>query len=171
MKFTCMFATFLFLCLGLGCTPSPPLQEKQQEDLLEAERGFDPLTQDQDRPIVITEPEEGSEQVRMLQRDQKALGTQEIPIGPDEAGTIKGYRVQIFLSDNLREAARVMAQARVEFTEEIYLEYDAPYYKVRVGDCQTEAEGQGLLKVAQDLGYRDAWLVYTIIAVPDEHIP
>ena len=112
MKSTCMFAAFLFLYLGLGCTPSPPLQEKQQEDLIEAERDFDPLAQDQDRPIVIAELEEGSEQVRMLQKDQKAPGTQEIPIGPDDAGMIKGYRVQIFLSDNLREAARIMAEAR-----------------------------------------------------------
>lgn len=171
MKTICFFAAFLFLCLGLGCTPSPPLQEKQPEDLTEAERGFDPLAQDQERPIVIAEPEEGSEQVRILQKDHKALGSQEIPIGPDESGIIKGYRVQIFLSDNLREAARIMAEARGEFEEEIYLEYDAPYYKVRVGDCQTEAEGQGLLKVARDLGYRDAWLVYTVITVPDKRSP
>ena len=171
MKSTYFFAAFLFLCLELGCTPSPPIQEEQRENLIEAEGGFDPLAQDQERPIVITEPEGGSEQVRMLQKDPRALGNQEIPIDPDEAGMIKGYRVQIFLSDNLREAARIMAEARGEFEEEVYLEYDAPYYKVRVGDCQTEAEGQGLLKVARSLGYREAWLVYTVITVPEEQNP
>jgi hypothetical protein len=171
MRFILLFGTLLLLALAPSCTPAPPVQEEQRVDLIEAERDFDPLAQDQDRPIVITELEEGSEQIRMLQKDQKAPGSQEIPVGPDDAGMIKGYRVQIFLSDNLREAARIMAEARGKFVEEIYLEYDAPYYKVRVGDCQTEAEGQGLLKVAMSLGYRDAWLVYTVITMPDEHSP
>jgi hypothetical protein len=64
-----------------------------------------------------------------------------------------------------------MAEARERFDEPVYLEYDAPYYKVRVGDCPTEEQGDELLKVSRRLGYPDAWLVRTIISVLEEPEP
>ncbi|MCK4597292.1 SPOR domain-containing protein, partial [bacterium] len=95
-------------------------------------------------------------------------GFQEKLSDPGRPGVAQGYRVQIFLGDDLREASRMMADARSKFEEQVYLEYDAPYYKVRVGDCQTESDGEKLLKIARRFGYQEAWLVYTVISVPEE---
>jgi hypothetical protein len=162
-------AVFLvLLALAAGCTPAPPMQEDEKDRLAQAEKDFDPLAQDREKPIVIQEASPEAQALETPQEDQQVAPPADISLGPARPGLIQGYRVQIFLSDDLREAARVMAEARESFQEEVYLEYDAPYYKVRVGDCRTEGEGQQLLEVAHRLGYRDAWLMYTVISVAEE---
>jgi hypothetical protein len=168
MKKLLTFQILLLVFFSYGCTPFPPEGGDQVSDLAEAERDFDPLAQDRDRPIRIAPGEEGPAD------DQTGTtsGAELAPTGdltdPGRPIVTQGYRVQIFLSDDLREASRIMAEARERFEEEVYLEYDAPYYKVRVGDFGTESEGQGLLKMAQRFGYQDAWLVRTVISVPEE---
>jgi hypothetical protein len=152
------------------CTPVPPGQGEPPPELAESESDFDPLAQDAERPIRITA--EGENEGPTLSTDEQGgIEAAEDLTGPERPGVARGYRVQIFLSDDLREASRVMAEARERFEQEVYLEYDAPYYKVRAGDCPTEWEGEELLRVARRLGYPDAWLVRTIISLPQEENP
>ena len=168
IKLALLLGVLPLLLIQIGCTPAPPIEEEQGKELAKAEEDFDPLAQDRERPIVISNEGQDSEPLEMPPEDKQVPETQEGLVSPVPPGVSKGYRVQIFLSDNLREAARMLAEARGKFEEEVYLEYDAPYYKVRVGDCETELEGQGLLKVALRLGYRDAWLVRTVISARQE---
>jgi hypothetical protein len=168
MRFILLFGILLLLSVALGCTPAPPIEEEQGEELAKVEGDFDPLAQDRKRPIVVSNEGQDSETPETPPEDKQIPETQEDLVSPVPPGVTKGYRVQIFLSDKLREAAQVLAEARGKFEEEVYLEYDAPYYKIRVGDCETEMEGQDLLKVALRLGYRDAWLVRTVISAPEE---
>jgi hypothetical protein len=171
MRYAFLLGTLGFLVLALGCMPAPPPEEDTKRELIRVEGDFDPLAQDRDRPIVILRQSQDSTQTQIPPADQPSPGLPGDSLEATGPGVIQGYRVQIFLSDSLQEAARVMTEARGRFQEEVYLEYDAPYYKVRVGDCQTEFEGQQLLKVAHRLGYRDAWLVYTMISLPDGSEP
>lgn len=160
----------LIALMLFSCTPVPPGQIEPSADLAESESDFDPLAQDAERPITIA-PEGGDEGPGASPRGQEAPSAADDLTGPERPGVVRGYRVQIFLSDDLREASRVMAEARERFEQEVYLEYDAPYYKVRVGDCPTEREGEELLRVARRLGYPDAWLVRTIISLPYQEAP
>jgi hypothetical protein len=153
-----------------SCTPIPPGQVEPSADLTEAERDFDPLAQDAERPIAITSGRDDAGATAETSPDEQHPLAEDLA-GPERPGVARGYRVQIFLSDDLREASRVMAEARERFEQEVYLEYDAPYYKVRVGDCPTEGQGEKLLQVARRLGYPDAWLVRTIISVAGEEEP
>jgi len=157
--------------LLFSCTPVPPGQIESSAGGTKSEKDFDPLAQDDGRPIVIASGQDDSG-TAVSPTDQ---GEQDSIIedftGPERHGIVRGYRVQIFLSDDLREASRVMAEARERFEQEVYLEYDAPYYKVRVGDCSTEREGEEFLQVARRIGYPDAWLVRTIISLAEEEEP
>ncbi len=61
-----------------------------------------------------------------------------------KATMINGYRVGIFF-DNSPDARYKASEAKAKFTksypsEPIYMLYESPYYKVSVGDCQTEEE-------------------------------
>ena len=168
MKFALLLGVLCLLVIHISCTPAPPMEEEQGEELAKVERDFDPLAQDRERPIVISNEGQGSETPETPSEDKQIPETQEDLVSPVPPGVSKGYRVQIFLSDELREAAQVLAEARGKFEEEVYLEYDAPYYKIRVGDCETELEGQDLLKAAHHRGYPDAWLVRTVISAPEE---
>lgn len=60
-----------------------------------------------------------------------------------EANSIQGYRVQIFFGTDRKEAN----DARTKFLQmfpqtEAYLIYQAPYFKVRVGDYRNNLEAQ-----------------------------
>ncbi len=75
--------------------------------------------------------------------------------------TVPGYRVQIFASSTNEGANKVASEARFKFTERAYVEYDAPYYKVRIGDYKNRSDAEILREKAKNLGYGDAWIVQT----------
>ncbi len=45
------------------------------------------------------------------------------------------------------------------FDEVLIIDYRAPYYKVRVGETTTLAEGEALLESVKQMGFTNAWLV------------
>jgi hypothetical protein len=58
---------------------------------------------------------------------------------------LKGYRVQIFLNADRRQAETMRAQFLQKHPEvSAYLSYQAPNFKVRVGDLLTRLEGEKL---------------------------
>ncbi len=72
-----------------------------------------------------------------------------------------GYRVQIFASSQRERGEQIAAEARTKFREPVYVEYDSPFYKVRVGDCITRAEADALKERASALGYEAPWVAET----------
>lgn len=95
--------------------------------------------------------------------------TPTLPPAPTPAPTptsaqIYGFRVQIFASSTQKNAERVADDARSSFGGKIYVEYVAPYYKVRIGDCLTSEDAQVLKNKALKLGYRGAFIVETMIS-------
>lgn len=74
---------------------------------------------------------------------------------------VLGLRVQIFASSTEKGASKVANDARAAFSEGVYVEHEAPYYKVRIGDCLSKDEAGGLRAKAVRLGYRGAFVVET----------
>lgn len=70
-----------------------------------------------------------------------------------------GWRVQILATTMDKQARDAQREAVVKFSEGVYIIYDPPMYKLRVGNCETREEAQELRKFAVALGYRDAWIV------------
>jgi hypothetical protein len=80
---------------------------------------------------------------------------------PAPGGQTPGYRVQIFASSERARAESAAAEARRKFTEPVYVEFEAPLYKVRVGDCVTRHEADTLKEKAGVQGYEGAWVAET----------
>ncbi len=75
-----------------------------------------------------------------------------------------GFRVQICAVSDEDRAKQIQRDAILKFiNEEIYLIYDIPYYKVRVGNCLTRYEADKLQQLAVEKGFEDAWVVRTNI--------
>jgi len=74
-----------------------------------------------------------------------------------------GYRVQIgaFMSQSNGEL--FAAAARQKFTENVYVEYIAPYHKVRVGDLLSREEAEALKAKVLQLGYPGSFIVETMV--------
>jgi hypothetical protein len=85
-----------------------------------------------------------------------ALHTTE-PELPATPGTL--YRIQLFTSKSMSEAVAVRDEAALEFDAEVRVDYETPYYKVRVGRFASAQDAESTLKRARQLGYRGAWAV------------
>jgi cell division septation protein DedD len=86
------------------------------------------------------------------------------PAAPSRApASVLGFRVQVFASSTENNADRVAADARSSFNR-VYVDYIAPYYKVRVGDCMTREEAEIIKNKARTLGYRGAFIIETMIS-------
>jgi hypothetical protein len=68
------------------------------------------------------------------------------------------YRVQIFTSRLYTEARKEKAIADEIFNLPVYLDYEVPYYKLRVGDFVLRDEAENMISEVRSIGYRGAWV-------------
>jgi hypothetical protein len=76
-----------------------------------------------------------------------------------------GFRIQVLAVPDFSTAGAEASRLdeRLGGKLPVYVEYIAPYYKVRVGDFKKQEDGQPALAHVRELGYSDAWLVRTTI--------
>lgn len=82
---------------------------------------------------------------------------------PKKRETVSGYRVQLISTRNEQEARNVLREGLLNFQEKVYLVFDNPYYKVRVGDCLSRYEANDLQETARQKGFWEAWVVRTTV--------
>lgn len=71
----------------------------------------------------------------------------------------EAFSVQLFASKSSEEAENFKTDVAALFDEVLMIDYKAPYYKVRVGETTTLAEGEALLEKVKQMGFTNAWLV------------
>ncbi|MEK7262927.1 MAG: SPOR domain-containing protein [Bacteroidota bacterium] len=82
----------------------------------------------------------------------------------DTVLTTQGFRVQIYISDNIDSAMKVKDDINVKLEYDwVYLEFDSPLYKVRVGDYATRTDAMEIMNTLIAMGYAKAWIVPTAI--------
>jgi len=161
----CRFIAAIFctgLILTVGCGPSeksrreeaavPGVSEREQKAPLSSyERTFNPALYDQE----ITDVQKAHEVTRekgVVRSDEDSLVT--------ETELVQGFRIQIFATANIDEAnAMKMAAAQRVTEDSIYVVFDPPLYKVRLGDFQTRVEANQRLATLVEKGFPDAWVV------------
>ena len=110
-------------------------------------------------------PSDFDEEVEMVQKAH-AQSTGFVPLEIPSDSTVvveeitQGFRVQIFASSSIDEAnaAKAVAEEKA-IRDSIYIVYDPPVYKVRVGDYATRFEANQHLTRLVNIGYPDAWVV------------
>jgi hypothetical protein len=90
-------------------------------------------------------------------------GSLTVPSGatPGESNEIvQGYRVQVFSTSDFAEAQVRQADAQSLFPGEgIYLVYEPPTYKIRVGDFLARFDAEQFMGEAIERGFANAWVV------------
>jgi cell division protein FtsN len=76
---------------------------------------------------------------------------------PDDAGGSR-YRVQVFASPDAEAAERVRAEIQARFGVPASVVFQAPYYKVRAGDCPTNDACRDLQEKLRGAGYDTVWI-------------
>ena len=85
----------------------------------------------------------------------------------EEINFIKGYRVQIVISQNEQELQDVKIEIEKSIDEKTYIIFELPNYKLRVGNFLNRKEAESFQKKIVRLGYRTAWVVPTMIEKED----
>tara|TARA_B100001248_G_scaffold9263_1_gene6132 strand:- start:1007 stop:1441 length:435 start_codon:yes stop_codon:yes gene_type:complete len=85
----------------------------------------------------------------------------------EEINFIKGYRVQIVISQNEKELQDVKIEIEKSIDEKTYIIFELPNYKLRVGNFLNRKEAENFQKKIVRLGYRTAWVVPTMIEKED----
>ena len=81
---------------------------------------------------------------------------------PAEKDTIvDGFRVQVISTQDLNEANRLMMELSSLFGNEVYIIFDSPNYKVRVGNFRSRGNAEKARQRIVDLGHRAAWIIRT----------
>ena len=77
-----------------------------------------------------------------------------------EPETVQGFRIQVIASNNYDEAFAVRNTLNVDLPLQwVYMVYDAPIYKVRVGDYTNRADANLAVDGFIEKGFKGAWVV------------
>ncbi len=81
----------------------------------------------------------------------------------------QGYRVQVFSVADREEAQRFYEEARRRLgREDVYLQFEPPFFRVRVGNCRTRDAAEDLAREMEQAGYEAPFPVRTQILVPEQ---
>ncbi|GAB4296844.1 MAG: hypothetical protein Kow0098_20410 [Ignavibacteriaceae bacterium] len=81
-------------------------------------------------------------------------------------GTTNGYRVQVLITDNLEEAENMRNEILFSTNmKEVYITFDPPFYKVKVGDFITKTDAENFSFKLTQLGYSDLRIVNELVNI------
>lgn len=159
------------LILAFGCRPAAVSKEKSQAKKKISENSlFNPLELSSDTIIV---PEANplnadlfGESVKTdigitVQRDS----LKNTLIEPVDSLNSQTFRIQLFSSKVYGASRQEFLIAEEIFDRNVYLDYEVPYYKIRVGDFSNREDAEIYLLKVRTSGYSDAWVVAVNINV------
>ncbi len=173
----CNLAAFAGFILLAGCQP-------KRADISETPRTaatptdslrFNPFDLPQDRQVVpemfpVNAALKGRETVQM--EEPVPMGTDSSGAEPDtglvaQTDTLnhQAFKIQIYTSKLFGEAQHTKRVAEEIFDRPVYLDYEVPYYKVRVGSFADRYEAEDYAQRVRSAGYPDAWVVATTVNI------
>tara|TARA_B100001142_G_scaffold296896_1_gene318926 strand:- start:377 stop:796 length:420 start_codon:yes stop_codon:yes gene_type:complete len=76
---------------------------------------------------------------------------------------IEGYRVQILATKQLVNAERLQKDLSSILNQKIYIVFEAPNYKVRIGNFIDRSKAENFRKNLIKEGYQSSWIIRTRI--------
>ncbi len=139
--------------------------EKQPEEEYYYDESFDPVSLD-DEDIVIDKEKPGIDAAPVeTEPNKEAIEEPEIAFKETD-----GFRVQLLATTSIEKATLVQQTAMNQFEDlkrKTYLIFEAPHYKVRVGDALTRNDAEIIRDQARKLGYDEAFIVRSKVVVEE----
>jgi len=87
----------------------------------------------------------------------------EVSIDTNLIKSVKGYRIQVAISQDEKDLIDIKEKLEVVIKENIYIKFELPNYKLRVGNFDSRKKAEAYRNKVIQLGYRSAWVVPTLI--------
>jgi len=144
----------IFLLTSFGCAVGSIAEHQEKKSKGKSSQSwFDPLALGDDDIIINGLP--------MPSFNNEIEDTTDI----DFEAMTEGYRVQIYTTQELNEADSILAWADSLFLGEAYLRFDAPNYKIRVGNLTSRSEAEELQNYTRKAGFPRSWVLRTNVFV------
>lgn len=150
-----LLIVFMFNCTSSRKTTR---DENQDKETPKYDESFDPLKLD-DEKIEFKEEAEGATNQQLVfpvENNQQIL--------EDENKLIDGFRVQLYATKDIESATIAKKETEFVFVDDslnIYIEFDSPYYKLRIGDFKDRDKAEVFREIAREKGYPSSWIVKT----------
>lgn len=148
MSFRSTGVFVLLLALIFSCSASKLGWKAENENVVKNEKrevvdDFDPLNLEDDdiviKPLRTESPVRDDGQIDDLKNPIK-------PVVAMEKELVQGFRVQLLATKDEGKAREERREALFILQgEDVYLEFETPYYKLRVGNCLTRKEAEDLV--------------------------
>lgn len=151
---------FLLSFMGVaGCASTSEERrysnDEDTEFLHKYEKTFNPADYDPEIPSEQFDGKKDNLDLDQIDADQTTE-----PLLSEEVELVSGFRIQVSFTDNIEQAHQIKNELSSLVTKHaVYVVYEAPYYKVRVGDFLSRPEANLTLKSVIGKGYKDAWIV------------
>lgn len=146
----------------VACASSSPQSVEQDKPKQDTKKDLKaPLP----RYEATLDPSDYDEEVELVQKKQaEEKAHVELQIPRDSTTTEEvsqlGVRIQVFSTSSIDEALKMKIEVLAKLPQDsVYVVYDPPVYKVRLGDFPTRYEASIKLSTVVDQGYPDAWIV------------
>jgi hypothetical protein len=160
-KAACLIFTTVFMITGCSSTKEVVKDNNPPPDTYQYDESFDPLSLEDDDILI-----EGDQQTPVVNNtESNPKNGEEIKLKE-----VTGFRVQIFATKDIETASLFELEASERFghlDHKIYLIFEAPLYKIRVGDCKDRMQAEELRDLAAQYGYRESFIVKSKIQVEE----
>ncbi len=95
-----------------------------------------------------------------------SLDTRELKLAGNSDSSqiiIEGFRVQVLATSSQENADRLRDELAIEYGKDIYIVFDAPNYKVRIGNFIDRRLAEKLRLELINKGYPSSWIIRTRI--------
>ena len=167
------FLTFLFLIFSCTAvkkavppdkethdTAKPVQQQKPQFD-----ESFDPLSLNDDDWVIRKKQHHSA--VRYAEARDSLYSVDGSRKNSKEQIAF-GFRVQLYSTTDYYEAMAVRDEAGTKLGDDIYVDYEQPYYKVRAGNFTDREKAEETRRIAKSTGYADAWIIQTNVLLKEK---
>lgn len=136
--------------IAAGCSSTKETSKQTAKSVNDYEKEFDPKKYNPDQKKTPQKEFKNPDQ-----RQDEAVKTT-----IDRFEKIPGFRVQIYSTADVDEAMQKKDYYQASLDSmKIYLVYDAPYYKIRVGDFNSKDQANAIKSLLRERGMNEAWVV------------
>jgi hypothetical protein len=152
----------LVVCTCVGCSASNPDTTEQQKSKPEVQKEMKKPLSEYEATLDPSKYEEDIEIVEKKKAEDRP--TVELQIPKDSTVILEtsqlGFRIQIFSTSSIDEALNTKVNLLAKLPQDsVYIVYDPPIYKIRLGDFPSRYEASIELQSIVPMGYSDAWIV------------
>ena len=164
MKYTRLLIPVLIFVFGCGTSQKAvKVHPDQVKKTSSYDESFDPLSLKDDDIVIKPVSESAKDQTESTKKSAKKEDTQ-------IQTEVDGYRVQLLATRSIESATLIKQKAEEQFSPynyKVYWSFEAPFYKIRIGDVLKRTEAEEIRDLAKKMGYDQAFPVRSKVHPPE----